>query len=130
MSKDKTMPRPGVDMDKKIIRFDYLKSPLYRTIYINGIFGGISPRGQLVMTAWKERWPIPKQVTHTLNEDGNLGNEILPERVSRDAVIREVEVGLQMDIDTAKSVRDWLTKKIKAHEKKLKEIEEQAKETG
>jgi len=35
----------------------------------------------------------------------------------RDAIVREVEVDLIMSIETAKSLRDWLSEKIDNYEK-------------
>ncbi len=118
MSDDKKKTAPGVDIPKGQIKFDYLKSPDYRTIYINGVFGGISPRGQIYISVWKERWPIPKQVTYHLKEDGTVTNEIESERIAREAIIREVEVGLLMDIGTAIAMRNWLDEKISIHQQK------------
>jgi hypothetical protein len=66
------------------------------------------------MAVFNERWPIPKQITHEFKE-GKSGDEI--ERASRDAVVREVEVQLVMNVETAKIICKWLQDKINNIEK-------------
>lgn len=125
MAEDPKSPRPGVDPEKKIIRFDYIKSNLFRVIHVDGVFGGHSPNGQFIqMTLWNERWPIPKQTTHDLKDNGELGEERREERLSRNAIVREAEAHLVMHVSVAKQMRDWIDEKLKAYEK----IEKQMKQ--
>jgi hypothetical protein len=109
--------RPGVDEESGQVRFDYIKSNLFRVIHVDGIFGGISPNRKIHFSAWNERWPIPKQLSYKLTPEGTRGEEIKEARVSRDAVVREVEVHLIMDVATAKRVHVWLGQKIAIAEK-------------
>jgi len=103
---------PGIDLEKKRVKFDYIKGNYFRIIHVDGVHGGIGPRGSIFMSVWNERWPIPKQTSHEISDEGTVGKEIESERVVRDAVVREVEIGLIIDIETAKQIRDWLTDKI------------------
>jgi hypothetical protein len=124
MSQDKNTFAPGVDPEAKRVKFDYIKGNFFRVIHVDGIIGGIAPAQALItMAVWNERWPIPKQAVYGLQEDGSLGEEILEDRVTRKAVVREVETELLMTIPTAKVIRDWLDEKIALYEKKLKEAE-------
>jgi hypothetical protein len=108
---------PGIDLDEGRIRFDFIKSNHFRVIHVEGVFGGNSPRGLINMAVFNERWPIPKQTTHEYTE-GRPGKEI--ERASRDAIVREVEAQLVMDVRTAKSICKWLQGKIDNIEKQPK----------
>jgi hypothetical protein len=112
---------PGIDVEAGRIRFDFIKSNYFRVIHVEGVFGGNSPRGLINMAVFNERWPIPKQITHEFT-DGQSGEEI--ERTSRDAVVREVEAQLVMNIETAKIICKWLESKIKNAEKQTKAEEE------
>ena len=103
---------PGIDLEGKKVRFDYIKSNFFRVVYVQGIFGGPGPRREIQMAVWNERWPIPKQTTHVLGPDGKLGDEITAERVSRDAVVREVETELIMDVATATLMAKWLLDQV------------------
>lgn len=117
MPDDGTKSGPGVDLEKRRIRFDYIKSNNFRVIHVDGVYGGLSPHGQIGISIWNERWPIPKQVTHKLKDDMNLGEEIEEELIIRNAIVREVEAYLVMDVQIAIVLRDWLDDKIKAIEK-------------
>jgi|Deesub1362A_J573_1020465.scaffolds.fasta_scaffold00324_38 hypothetical protein len=117
IDKNKIHP-PGVDREGKKVRFDYIKSNYFRVVHVDGVFGGNAPRrGYIHVAVWNERWPIPRQCLYSLEENGKLGKEIEQERVMRDAIVREVEVDLIMSIETAKSLRDWLSEKIDNYEK-------------
>lgn len=122
--KSKKLVKPGVDLDVREATFDYVKSGHFRVIHVDGLFGGISPRGGLInMAVWNERWPIPKQVVQAITANGKLGKEIVDRRVSRKAIVREVEAELVMDIPTAKELQKWLQEKIKDYEKVTKKSE-------
>jgi hypothetical protein len=112
---------PGIDEKEKRIRFDYIKSQFFRVIHVDGIFGGTSPIGKAIrMSVWNERWPIPKQTVHEMDELGNLLKEVVEERIQRDAIVREVEVDLVMDVDCAKQMREWLSRKIEQYDEIMK----------
>lgn len=109
---------PGLNAKERKVRFDYIKSNYFRVIHVDGIQGGNCPGRDLIqMAAWSERWPIPRQSVFPISPEGALGEEILPERVTRDAIVREVEVELLMNIATARVIRDWLNDRIEEYEK-------------
>ncbi len=107
------------------MRFDYLKSPLFRMIHADGVVGGPTPKGLLFLSFFNERMPIPQQIVHTIDQvesagtafgqptfRARLGEEILAERVSRESIIRETEVGVLLDLPTAEKLHDWLSTQI------------------
>lgn len=94
----------------KQISFHYLKSSSFRTIHVDGAHGGVTPRGDAIhLSLFSERFPIPVQVTNEL-EHGQVGNEL--SRVSREGIVREVEVSAIMSIETAEKVANWLLNKV------------------
>jgi hypothetical protein len=107
----------------KTVRYDYLKSPDYKTVFSEGIIGGPTPRGMLFMAFWHERPPIPQQIVHEVLAakgpgDGGaaavkIGKELIEERVSRQAVIRETEFGVMMSLEAAESLYRWLDGNLK-----------------
>jgi len=102
--------KPVESKEKKTIDFDYIKSNQFRVIHADGIHGGVSPNGCFIQMAFfSERAPIPKRETFNLGAD-KLGDKIATEQ--RDAVVREVEVELLMNIGTAKSICKWINEKI------------------
>jgi hypothetical protein len=108
---------PGIDIEAGEIRFDFIKSNNFRVLHIEGAYGGKSPHKLIHMMVYNERWPIPKQITKEFKE-GKTGREIA--RASRDAIVREVEAQLVMDVATAKRIRNWLNNIIKNIEEENK----------
>jgi hypothetical protein len=123
MTNKKTPTPPGVDVEHGKVRFDYIKSSHFKVIHVNGVYGGNTAHGEIMMSVWNERYAIPKQVAYELRGDGQLGEEIPEDRVTRDAIVREVEASLVMSIETAKQVRDWLDEKVTAMSKILGQTE-------
>ena len=105
------------------LRFDLIKSNFFRVIHSDGAWGGITPQGKIHMAFYNERPAIPKQVTHEVTAEGNLGAEIADERIARDAIVREVEVEVIMDLETAKRLREWLDDKIQRLGQALADLE-------
>ena len=100
----------------KKIKFDYIKGNFFRTARADGAWAGTNGFSDLVVSFYSERTPIPKQTVHPLIDQHTLGDEILAERITRDAVIREVEICVSMNLNVAQSLRDLLDKQIKAIE--------------
>ncbi|MBF0510556.1 MAG: hypothetical protein HQK57_16755, partial [Deltaproteobacteria bacterium] len=118
MSDEQRDQAPDVDTGEGRIKFDYIKGSYYRVVHVDGVMGGVTPRGDMIHLAlWNERWPIPQQMAYRLEQDGQLGPELTDERISRDAIVREVELGMLMSVGTAKLIRDWLDEQIKSTEK-------------
>lgn len=120
-----TLSPPGIDKEGKRIRFDYIKGNYFRVIHVDGVHGGPNPNPNYIgMSLFSSRWPIPRQTTYALKKDGTLGNELLNERLNRDAIVREIEAEVIMDINTARTMHKWLGDKIKAVDQFTKNIEE------
>jgi len=96
---------------KQEIEFHYLKANSYRSFHVDGVFGGITPKGNIYMELFLERGPTPKGIIHELNDDGSLGKEL--SRHGKTGLIREIEAGVVFDVATAEAIRNWLAGKIK-----------------
>lgn len=115
--------RKNTPMDAAVpttIKFSYIKSNYFRVIHVDGGIGGFSS-DKIVLNLYSERGPIPKTTTHELGvvkEEGGgfksavVGKEIPKERECKDGLIREIEVGLTLSVDSARRVRDWLSDQI------------------
>ncbi len=107
----------GVDApEKPVVIYHFIKSNLFRVVHADGAHGGFTPQGFIQMNFYSERFPIPRETHHRLEK--NLP-EILEERVVRKGAVREVEVGVVMDLGTATSLVKWLNTNIK----RLKEVQ-------
>lgn len=122
-SEEATSGKPQEDIPKTI-KFHFLKTSNFRNIHMDGVFGGITPRGYIQMSPFTERAPIPQVTVHSLDSSGELADEVRKERQTRDGIIREVDVNLIMDIRTAKLLLGWLNLRIQELERI---IDQQAK---
>ncbi len=94
------------------VAFDYLKSPQFRAIRADGAIGGVTPSGSIHFALYSERHPIPRRLVFEMGEDGQLGPPIEAETITRDAIVREMEVDIFLALPVAKSIHQWLGDKI------------------
>jgi hypothetical protein len=99
------------------VKFDFKDSNQFRIVHVDGVFGGPTPGGTLYASMFNERNPMPTQVVYSL-DGSQLGAELMDERVCSEALTRTHEVALIMSFDTAKVVRDWLTRQIEDLERR------------
>ena len=96
------------------VAFDYIKSQLFRVVRADGVIGGLTPNGHVHMAFFSERPAIPRRQVFQLTPEGTLGEMLPNETVSRDSIVREMDVDVFMTIDTAKLLYAWLDEKIRA----------------
>ena len=104
--------------EREKIHFHYIKANHFRVVHADGVHGGVTPRGYIQMNFYSERSAIPKVSVYAI-ADGKLAEEIREERIQRDGPVREVEVGVVMDLPLAKSFLRWLKEKIDALEPEI-----------
>ena len=100
----------------KKIKFSFIKSSYYRVIHADGAHGGVTPRGTIFAAFYNERAPIPQRTVHAVKGD-SLSTELREERIEKEGFVREVEVGIVMDVNTATALHKWLGDKIGELEK-------------
>lgn len=106
-------------MVKKVaneLTIHYVKTPAYRSYHVDGIFGGLTPRGKIYCELFIDRNPTPKTAVHTLSKEGYLSGTP-KETTGLDGVVREVECGMIFDIETATTFKNWLDDKINQYNK-------------
>jgi len=87
----------------------FIKSSQFRVIYVEGAYGGLSPRGRISFALYNERTPIPQATEVGRNPDGNF-EEVLKD--SKVGIVREVEAQLTMGLDEAAELARWLTERV------------------
>jgi len=90
--------------------FEYIKSPLFRVIHADGAIGGVTPTGNVHFALYSERGAIPRQMVHSRNPDGTLGDPIPSQMVQRPDVIREMDVDVVMTREFIQVFITWLQK--------------------
>ena len=104
------------------IRIEYVRGSLFRVVHVDGAFGGTTPRLQLFVDFYSERFPIPRVLVYERSPDGTPVREIIEERESKEGIIRESEVGLVFDLPVAKVFSEWLSEKVAELERVREQI--------
>lgn len=100
----------------KKIKFNYVFDKTYNPHFIIGVHGSINPNNLIVMNFFNERAPLPTSTTYDLTEEGAIKEETalnapLSEKDTIE-IIRFIETGITLDINSATQIRDWLTNQI------------------
>jgi hypothetical protein len=91
------------DKAPSTVNFDYIKGSDFRVFHVDGAYLAGGPSG-INVSLYSERQPIPRRVVHKVGSDYSVGEEIVEQRVVRDAIIRDVEVALAMNLEVAKNL--------------------------
>jgi len=102
----------GELIEEKEIKFIHKRSDDYKLIYANGVFGGPTPRGEIVCHFFVEAFDIPESQTFELTKEGKIGKQIKTE-AEKVPVTRELKVGIVLRPDVAENVANWLIEKVK-----------------
>jgi hypothetical protein len=111
------------DESPSVVPFHYIKSNLFRVVHTDGAIGSITPAGLIFVGLYSERSAIPQIMVHEVTETGQVGPEHQDERVSKKGIVREVEIGAMMSVDTANHLVTWLQERIDLIQKLRKTAE-------
>ena len=115
----KKVSKKAAKKSPKEITFHYIKTPSYRSYHVDGVYGCLTPKGNLYCEFFIDRSATPQTAVHELSEDGYLSGK--PKKtIGKKGFIREIECGIMLDIDTALSLKNWLEGKIREYEKTSK----------
>lgn len=102
--------------DKTKIKFKYVFAPDYNPTYTNGAFGGVTPRGEIILNFYLERHGLPEAQIHEI-EKGKLSEEYeLEPKDQASNMVRYVNSGIILSYESAKAIHFWLGKQIKKFE--------------
>lgn len=91
------------------LTFKFVFPDDYNPFYANGVHGEITQSGEFVLHFVQERRPVPKSITHTVTEDGKLGQEVKRDPKDHgDLIIKYVTTGVTLNYVAAKSIHSWL----------------------
>ncbi|MCL2712289.1 MAG: hypothetical protein FWD37_03325 [Methanomassiliicoccaceae archaeon] len=108
-------------MSENEITFKYKFKEDYNPVYVNGAYGGVNGRGEIMVHFFTERHPIPYEVTNEMF-DNKLGKEIKvvtsrdKDSENRNLMLRIVETGIILDLNSAKEFHAWLGENIRIRE--------------
>ncbi|QIA26721.1 hypothetical protein DYI95_003580 [Thermaerobacter sp. PB12/4term] len=86
------------------LRFVLENEGLAPVIYAHGAYGGVGPRGEVVVNFYVESWAQPTEGTVTIYEDGTAREEAKkPDRLRRTVVAR-----VFLPAEPARAIGEWL----------------------
>lgn len=91
--------------------FEYVFGDDFNPEYANGAIGGPTTQGEICVSFYVERGPLPYSQTFNVKADGQLGEELERDPRIEDgsvSVIRYVTSGVIMNRETAKRVYDFI----------------------
>jgi len=88
------------------VTFTFRRAELFRTVYLDGVYGGLTGAGLVSMYGWIQRGSLPTAMSFAVGEDGVLGPEV--HRETDGSQERQVEVELMLLPNIARSVGEWL----------------------
>lgn len=108
-------------MAQKTIKVKYEYSEDYNPVYVNGLHGGITGLGEIVMNFFMERHAVPRTEVYALDDNKNL---VMPPTSTEptdynESILRYVETGVIMSYPVAVEIHAWLDRHIKTIETQL-----------
>lgn len=107
----------------KKITISFRRGDCYRLIPVNGVWGGVTPRGDIKADLFHESASVPEMITHEVTPQGTLGREV--KRTPSTSVERTVFAGMVLTPEQAESIGSWLVERArearKRHEARTQE---------
>jgi len=98
---------------EKHVKFIYNRPDDYEIVYVNGVYGGLTPRGDISCNFFHEHFSIPREEEFEINKDGKMGKQIL-KRSDVQPINRDLKVGIVFKVEDAESIANWILDKVKA----------------
>lgn len=93
-------------MKEEEIEVEFVEKEDIPEIYASGVFGGLTPRGDLNIDLIRERNSLPEKEIRNI-EDGNVVR-----REGGGKIIREIQARVFMDRSSAFSTATWILEKV------------------
>ena len=102
----------------------YTKSPLHRVVHGSGVWGGLTPQGEVRLSFYNESLTIPESIVLDVTPTGTT--EVKEEREGGETprFTRELEVDVVLGITVARSVHSWLGEKLKEYDLAMEQAQE------
>jgi hypothetical protein len=95
----------GDDRSVRKVRFNYVKSNLFRVIHTDGATSSLNPNGNITISLYSQRFSIPEEMTFELDEEGEILEEVVlgierAETIDTN-IVREIDIIAVMNLETA-----------------------------
>jgi len=115
------MTNPTAANVGETIEFHYQKTPSYRVLHVDGMWGGATPKGHFSVSFFSERLAIPRVSQRTVTASTSNQYQTGPEQPvdMLDGVVRQVDATVIMDLRTAQEFYVFMTEHLGALETTL-----------
>ena len=98
-----------MDNEDNTVTFRYIFADDYNPVAANGVYGGVTPNGEIVVNFYFERHALPYAEIHELTQEGRVADivEREPADVQR-TFVRFITNGIVVDAAVAKIIHTWL----------------------
>lgn len=79
----------------------FIKAAGFRVVHANGTWFGGDPQGNLHLTFYSERTPLPKSIVVKVGENGQYLGEDEGKREVKSGVVREMEIDIVLSLEAA-----------------------------
>jgi hypothetical protein len=101
--------------ESKEIKFRFERTPAFKLFYVGGVWGSVSPGGEIYAEFFTDIFPHPRSIT--FDASTGLLNETTREADDR-TILRQFEFGVVMNVQTAAVLREWLDTRIGEYQKR------------
>lgn len=91
----------------------YQKAYDFKTSFITGVLGGLSNNGLINASFFADRAALPDHQEVEIGENNSI---LKAKDIKENDIVRDVQFGCYMDINTAKLIKEWLEVRIKEYE--------------
>ena len=106
----------------------FTKSPLHRVVHGSGVWGGLTPQGELRLSFFNEMQTLPEAAIYdvTPSETGPYPvTEAKEERIGGQDLTREIEVDVVVGINVARSIHRWIGEKLTEYDRIMEAREQE-----
>lgn len=89
----------------------------FKIIGSNGAWGGMTPQGDFRIDFFVESVAVPQRVRYKVNANGALGQEF--EREPEKRLVRQMQVGVLLSVDTAERVANFILERIRDYRERV-----------
>lgn len=108
-SEDEEVMTNSQPQDMQEVKASFTKSEEHTKFYTNGVYGGKTPRGDIMVEFYTERNNLPTSQIYEVEESQRIGR--LKSTQGAQGIIREREATAFMGPENAKSIGSWLLAK-------------------
>lgn len=95
------------------LNFKYYIDYEYEPKYVNGVYGGINPQGEIIANFYLERVPIPYEEEVALNDELVVEGDPVIVEPDDFKIRRAIQTGIIMSKDNALVFYHWLKNVLK-----------------